>query len=151
MKKNFLVVAAVLVAAVASPAMAGHRHMVYSRPVVVRHYSRPVFIAPRPVVVVRPMPVYRSWFAPAPVYVAPAPIMVQAPPVVYTTPVPVVAARPIMVQLQFPPGFQETGRRYHGSGSNAGTIDWVKGVMPDGRRVEIEFNHDGTVREIEND
>ena len=156
MKK--MILALVVLVAFTTPAMAnrscsprgGHG---YARPMIT-HY-RPMYVAPRPVhyyasrsMYYRPAPVYYS----RPVYYS-APVAYQsAPPVVYTTPAPqpVAATQPAVITLQFPAGFVETGRRYHSHGSDAGTIDWVKGTIGD-KKYEIEFNADGTRRSMEED
>lgn len=79
---------------------------------------------------------YPRYYAPTPVYVPP-PVVVEQP--VYIAP---------PQQLIIPQGFRETGRRYHRKGHDAGTVDWLKGMMADGRSVKIEYNLDGTIRKI---
>ena len=160
---------AVLIMAVYGEAKAGspprywgrntHGSFLPQRPVV---WSRPVHCVPRPIYIT-PRSAYSYYrpvyCAPRPIYIAPRPtyyprpVMYQSSPVVYQ-PAPVITetrvavAPPIEQKLCLPEGFAETGRRYHSHGSDAGTIDWVKGVL-NGERVKITFNQDGTVNEID--
>lgn len=157
MKKSMIAVVALVIAVSASSAMAwgyGHSH---GRPVVVHSgygrvmiAPRPVYYAPRPVVFVRPMPVYRSWFSPAPIVYTQPVVLAQPRVVVQTQPIYTSAPQPVVQTLQIPQGFVESGRRLHTSGSDAGTVDWMKGTL-DGRRVKIEFNTDGSRHGIEPD
>ena len=76
-----------------------------------------------------------SFSLPTSVYVESAPVVLQQPVVVVSSPV---------VEIQ-PSGFVELERRYHKKGSDAGTLDWIKGRL-NGRKVKLYFNMDGTIR-----
>ncbi|MBI2099758.1 MAG: hypothetical protein HYT48_00250 [Candidatus Vogelbacteria bacterium] len=72
------------------------------------------------------------------------------PPPIYDRPAPTTTRPAPVVNLQFPPGFVETGRRYHKHGGDVGQIDWVKGRIGD-HKVKLEFNSDGTIQDREDD
>jgi hypothetical protein len=145
---------------VAQPAQAGHfvyGHGYYGH----THYYHGGFAsfgfyggcyAPAPVYFVPPPPVV--YYQPA--VVVPAPVIVQQPAVVQQAPV--VQQPPAVEQApaeqapaeQAPaaapaPSFVETARRYHGSGDNAGRLDWVEGLM-DGRPMRIYYDDFGRVK-----
>jgi hypothetical protein len=99
MKKIFLAVAVMGIAAAASTAQAGVRFSI--------GIPAPVFAVPAPRVYVQSAPVV---YAPAPVYVAPAPVC--APPAVIVAPPVVYAPRPV---VRFGFGFEHAHSFYrHG-------------------------------------
>lgn len=158
MKKNMIIVSIVLVSIV-TPTMAQcYRSGVYIRPGWGRPcYSPPPCYGPRYYHTWQPAPFVLqqrvTWEpapppAPSPYYGVRYETRQAAPP-----PPPVsqpAATQPTVIQLQFPPGFVETGRRYHKHGSDAGTIDWVKGTIGK-EKWEITFNADGTRRSMDKD
>ena len=111
-----------------------YRPVTYRRPVYRQNYrSRSFgFSFSLPTSTDRPSPVV---YASRPVYVESAPVVLQQPVVVVSSPV---------VEIQ-PSGFVELERRYHKKGSDAGTLDWIKGRL-NGRKVKLYFNMDGTIR-----
>lgn len=132
-----LVVAMVAVLVMGASLAEARPNRVYRRPVIVR---RPVvrhYYVPRPVLLPRVYPVPVVYHRPMPMY---APASAVQP-----------AQLPVVEQkLQIPAGFVEETRRVHKHGSDAGLVDWVKGRLGD-RRVKIEFNPDGSRREMEED
>jgi hypothetical protein len=75
---------------------------------------------------------------PQQVVVQPAPVMMTTHPV----------TMPGGQVVQVPDGFVQTGIRIHGSGSDKGLVDWLKGRL-NGRLVTIDYQDDGNIDEVD--